>query len=167
MSIRKNNKQIRDSKTLEENITPFNSPLRRSPLARKLLIKGENLRQFEEMRANILKENPSRTEIEKVLCEKIISAAWKLRRAMELERNLLNAQNKIDERELYDSELGSTSRKRIRNIRKVRISSSEIQQVIQYQLELEKGMQKAIERLREEQALRKSSLAPQKRSNVL
>lgn len=155
MKINQNKKQIRASKRLQEDVAPIKQPLRRSLLAKRLLIKGENMRQFEEMRRKLLAETLPHTEIENILCEKIISAVWKLQRAMEIEKNLLNQQNKIRDDDFYDDGFESNNRKRIRNIKKVRIHNEEIQEIIQYQLELEKGMQKAFERLREEQLLRR------------
>ena len=154
MKTRQNNNPIRKVSEVQRSITLIKQPLRRSLLAKRLLIKGENMRQFEEMRLKMLAEIEPHTEIENILCEKIICALWKIQRAMEIEKNLLNQQNKIRDEEMYDFAYDSTSRKRIRNIKKIRISNEEVQQVIQYQLELEKGMQKAFERLREEQLLR-------------
>ncbi len=161
MKIKANNNGISEVKKTQEEIPPFKGPLKRSQLAKKLLIKGENLREFEEMRDKILAETLTQTEIEKVLCEKIISYIWKRKRAMEIERNLLNQKNEISEEENLDESWGSSSRKRVRNIKKVRIDSQEIKDIIQYQFELEKGFQKALERLREEQLLR-STLSIQK-----
>lgn len=154
MKTKQNNRQIKEVKKLQEKIVLLNQPIRRSLLAKRLLIKGENWKLFEEMRLKTLKDLIPQTEIENILCEKIISAIWKLQRAMEIEKNLLNQQNKIREEEMYDLSFDSIGRKRIRNIKKIRISNEEVRQVIQYQLELEKGMQKAFERLREEQLLR-------------
>lgn len=155
MKLIKNNNEIRNDKKTDGNLPPFKGPLKRSHLAKKLLIKGENLREFEELRAKILAETLIQTEIENTLCEKIISAIWKSRRAREVEKNLLNELNEISEDESLGGSWDSQSRKRVRNIKKVRFNSPEIQHIIQYQLELEKGLQKAIARLREEQALRK------------
>lgn len=164
MEIKQNNKAIREVKKRQEEIFTSKPCLKRSLLAKRLLIKGENWKLFEEMREKTLKDLMPQTEIENILCEKIISAVWKLRRAMEIEKNIFNQQNKIREDELYD--YGTPSRKRIRNIKKVRIDNEEIQQIIQYQLELEKGMQKAFDRLREEQMLRRKQLN-QDKSNIL
>lgn len=140
----------------KEGITKVKPLIRRSALARKLLIKGESVRLFEEMRARILSETVPQTEIEHILVEKIISATWRLQRAMEVEKNLLNQQNAIADEEKFGSAWDDTPvRKRIRNIKKVRVHGAEVQHIIQYQIELEKGLQKAIGRLRDEQALRK------------
>lgn len=154
MKIKQNNKLIRKVKEIQGGATHLKQPIRRSLLAKRLLIKGENWKLFEEVRLKTLKDLMPQTEIENILCEKIISANWKLQRAMEIEKNLLNLQNKIKEEEMYDFSFSDTARKRIRNIKKIRINNEEIQQIIQYQFELEKGLQKALERLREEQLLR-------------
>lgn len=152
MEIKKVNNQIAKDKEPQEAITSFKGPLVRSALAKKLLIKGENLRKFEVFRAKIGSETLTYTEIENILLEKFISSAWKLERAMEIEKNILNQQNEIDEFEEPGS-WGSKKKRRVRNIKKVRLFKEEIQHIIQYQIDTEKAMQKALERLREEQKL--------------
>ena len=151
MESKRNNDRISANSEPEGLRTERRRVLRKSELAKKLVIKGENTKEFEELRRKILEETLPRTEMENILCERIISAAWKLRRVMEIEKNLLNEQNEITDQERYGT---SHPRERVRNIKKVRLSGADAQYLIQYQLELEKALQKAMERLREEQALR-------------
>jgi len=157
MSATQRNSGIRKDKRANDALASSTHPLKKSALAKKLLIKGENLREFEDLRASLLREMVPQTQIEQILAEKIISATWRLQRAMEVERNLLNEQNAIKEEERYGM-FDEHGRKRIRNIKKVRVHSVEVQHIIQYQIELEKGLQKALGRLREEQALRKTPI---------
>lgn len=157
MSGTQSNNRIAKDKNAKRFLVPLKKSLKKSDLAKKLLIKGENLRQFEELRAKILSETVPLTQIENILVEKIISATWRLQRAMEVERNLLNEQNAIRDEERYTS-FDEHGRQRIRNIKKVRVHSPEVQHVIQYQIELEKALQKSLSRLREEQALRKKPI---------
>jgi hypothetical protein len=154
MNINTNNNSIKNNKKPEQGLSLSKGSIKRSALAKKLLIKGENLKHFEALRLKILGEILIHTEIENILVEKFISSAWKLERAGEIERNLLNEQNQINEYE-EPSSWGS-KKKRVRNIKKVRLFRQEIQHIIQYQLDLEKAMQKSLERLREEQALNAS-----------
>jgi enoyl-CoA hydratase/carnithine racemase len=156
MQTNNNNNQISEDSEVQEQIIPVKPRLVRSALARKVLLKGENLSAFESLRAKILQEIPIYTEIENILVEKIISTQWKLRRAMEIERHMLNEQNEISEHERYGSAQGPKPRERVRNIKKVRLNSPEVQYIQQHQLDLEKAFQKALERLREEQGLRQS-----------
>lgn len=151
MNLKRNSERIRKDSAAQGAIT---SP-KRSPFARKLVIKGENRKEFEELRAKVLEEILPKTEMENILCERFISAAWKLQRAMEIEKNLLNEQNAISDHERYGS---ATPRERVRNIKKVRLNGPDVQYLIHYQLELEKAMQKALERLRAEQALRNAQV---------
>lgn len=155
MKIETDKQGIVRRKKAEGAIAPSSSRVRRSFLAKKLVIKGENRKEFEELRAKVLREILPNTEMENILCERFISAAWKLQRAMEIEKNLLNEQNAISEHERYGS---ATPRERVRNIKKVRLNGPDIQYLIHYQLELEKAMQKALERLRAEQALRNAQV---------
>lgn len=138
---------------MKEELSIFKGPLVRSALAKKLLIKGENLRKFEVFRAKIELETLTYTEIENILLEKIISSAWKLERAMEIEKNILNQQNEIDGTK-KDTGWHDTKKRRVRNIKKIRLFKEEVQHIIQYQIDTEKNMLKTLERLREEQKLR-------------
>ncbi len=130
-------------------------------LGKKILLKGENPRKFEEFRLKIEEELLAVTEIEKLLVEKIISSAWKHFRSLEIERNILSSQNTPtfadpEEEEMYtDKNYGEFApKKRIRNIRKIRLNTPEIEALHKHQTDLEKGMLKALQRLREEQVLR-------------
>ena len=93
------------------------------------------------------------TEIEKVLCEKFIFSAWKHRRAIIVERNILNEQNKLND---YDDENWGQNNRRIRNIKKIRLSEEDIKYVLEYQINLEKMMQKTLRRFREEQKINRN-----------
>jgi len=134
-------------KRLETLVKPKDD-LKRSVLSQKVVIKGENWREFEQMRMEVLAEIGPQTKIESILCEKIISATWKMRRAMIIERNLLNQENEITFEELHPDPWGPRPRKRVRNIDRVQMQSPEVQNIIQYQINLEKGLQKALERIR-------------------
>jgi len=144
---------IKEDKTLKDRLVPFKLPVRYIQLAKKLTIKGENRRELLDLMARFLKEKDPQTETENILCEKIIIFLWKLQRAGTIERNLLNQQNEIPDYSSTDwtpDEL----RQRVRNIKKVNFKGPEIQYIVQYQLELEKGLQRAIRRLREEQSIK-------------
>ncbi len=148
MQNQKNKKRISSDSEHLESLPSFSVPIRPSELARKLLIKGESWREFEKMRAKVLSEIGPQTEIENILCEKIISATWKMRRAMIVEKNLLNKENEITFEEKHPDPWSPPGRKRIRNIDRVNMQSPEVQNLLQYQIELEKALQKALERLR-------------------
>ncbi len=162
MSVTQNNNPIKKDTNTKAKITPDKHPLRRGPLAKKLLIKGENLREFEDLQAHLLSETLPQTKIENILVEKIISATWKLQRAMLVEKTLLNEQNAITYDERYPSDVWEKipPRIRIRNIKKIHFKDEEIKHLIQYQIDLEKGLQKALVRLRREQSLRKQLSSP-------
>ena len=122
-------------------------------MAKDLLLKGESLREFESFKVKIISEMVPQTEIEKVLCEKFIFSAWKHRRAIIVERNILNEQNKLND---YDDENWGQNNRRIRNIKKIRLSEEDIKYVLEYQINLEKMMQKTLRRFREEQKINRN-----------
>jgi len=163
MNIETNKNGIRNVKATEDKIVAYKTSIKRSVLGRKMLIRGENKRKFEELRQKITTEISPETEIEKILCEKFISAIWKHERTLEVEKNLLSAQNAPEEEErldYYDIPLGGSFpkpiKRRVRNIKKIRIEHPNVQAVLKYGLEVEKNMYKALEKVRSEQALRQN-----------
>ena len=151
-----NNKELEGLNNRYAEIKPFKMPPRYVLLAKKLKLIGENGAELSQIMTRFLIEKDPKTETENILCEKIIIFLWKLQRAREIERSLLNQENEITEVERYDRDsFGSKgNRKRVRNIKKVRIGSPEIQNIIHYQFELEKSLDKAQKKLKEEQASR-------------
>jgi len=148
-----NKTKIKKNKDLQKDIEPFKAPLIKSRMAKDLLLKGESLREFESFKVKIISEMVPQTEIEKVLCEKFIFSAWKHRRAIIVERNILNEQNKLND---YDDENWGQNNRRIRNIKKIRLSEEDIKYVLEYQINLEKMMQKTLRRFREEQKINRN-----------
>jgi hypothetical protein len=154
MEIEANKKRYRYVKKEQPNTAPVKKQIKPSDLAKKVLLKGENLREFEELRAQVLEDLGPQSEIENILCEKIIFTQWKIRRAGEVERNLLNEENEITFEEKHPNSWDPPGRKRITNIDKVRMQSPEVQNIVNYQIEMEKVLQKLLSRLRSEQRLR-------------
>lgn len=160
MKITKNKKQIRlgngtqvENRGVYESVTPL-------ILAKQVLIKGENKREFIEFVDKLRTSLNINTQIEAEIFKKYIFSSWKLRRAREMEKNLLNKQQIFEEEgKIFYSEFGGaisrsvpSKRKRIRNISKLYISD-ELQEIINFQHKLEKQTTKILEQLREEQAL--------------
>ena len=158
MKIEKNSDNYRYVKKKQKNIAKPKQRVKPSSLAKKVLLKGENLREFEELRVQMLSDLGPQSKIENIFCEKIIFTLWKLRRATEIEKNLLNKENELTFEETHEAlqnPWDPPPRKRISNINKVTMESSEVQSIMQHQLELEKMLQKQFSRLRAEQKLRK------------
>lgn len=155
-----NEKQDKNSQN-QTHLSKSKGQIRPGPFARRLLVRGENTRKFEEFRQKVEEELKPEGDIEQLLCEKFISSAWKHRRALEIERNILSEQNIPDEQDEYDpfdpmSGTVPSVKRRARNIKKVRVNTLELQKLMQHQIALEKNMMKALEQLRVEQELRKS-----------
>lgn len=148
MKSNENNGDLRYVKKRLKALVKPKYDLKRSELSKKVVIKGESWREFEKMRAEVLAEIGPQTKIEEIQCENIISATWKLRRARVIERNLLNKENEITFEERHPQPWDPKPRKRIRNIDRVEMQSPEVQNIIKYQTDLEKGIQKALERIR-------------------
>jgi len=165
MKTEKNNGKYRSTRAKKKPIAKHSHRIRPSPLARKVLLKGENIREFEELRSKVLEETHCQSKIEELLCEKIIFTIWKIMRAAEVEKNLLNKENELTFEEKHDSlrdPWDPPPRRRISNIKMVHMSTPEVQAVIQLQIDLEKQLHKLFSRLRSEQKLRKQAEKDQK-----
>lgn len=163
-----NSTDIRHLKAKYDEITKRKQAVRKSPLARKILLAGENLREFEGFKADLLTELQPFSKVENILAEKFIFSAWKLRRTMVVEKNLLNQQNAITEEERYEGgTFGAESiRKRVRNINRIDPTKEEIRYLSHLQIELQKIMNKTLGRLREEQNLRNQQPVVPARQNI-
>lgn len=148
-------------KELKHQLEGRRPSIRKSALAKSLLISGENTREFEDFRVPLLAELNPQTKIEDFLAEKIIVCGWRLHRAMIAEKHLLNRQNAITEEERFerDSFGESTARKRVRNISRVDLSREDARYLAQQQIDLQKLMNKTLERLRAEQRRRNQQSA--------
>ncbi len=157
MTIKSNNVEIIEENAQYDKIASRKPPIKLSPLAKKLIISGENRREFELFRENILKELLPQTKIEDFLAEKFISAGWRSQRAQVVEKNLLNAQNVFTEEERmnFGGFDGLPLRRRIRNIKRIDLASEDVRYIAEHQIALHKVMNKTLERLRAEQQLRK------------
>lgn len=162
MKLETDNKQYRYIKKKQYDLVASKKRIKPSELAKKVLLKGENLREFEELRTQVLTDLGPQSKIEDILCEKIIFTQWKIRRASEVEKNLLNNENEITFEEKHPDPWSPPGRKRICNIDRVQMQTPEIQNIINYQLELEKLLQKLLSRLRAEQRLRQHGKNEQK-----
>jgi len=159
------------NKELEAKIGANKSKIRLGYLGKSLLVRGENKRRFEELMAKVLKEIEPITEIEKVLCDKFIFSAWRHQRIVEIERNILSSRNVPDIKKLTQEEEDAeiidrqfdldpikrraVLKRRVRNIKKLRLNDSEIQSLLKHEIAIQKNMLKILERIREEQKLRK------------
>jgi hypothetical protein len=162
MEISSHNNDIEELKEKYAQTAQPKPSIRKSPLAKKLLIKGESGREFENFRTDLLKELCPQTKIENFLAEKIIVCAWRLQRATIAERHLLNKQNAIseEERESFGGYGDLPPRKRIRNITRIDLAQEDAKYLAEQQIELQKVINKTLERLRAEQ--RRNQQAPAK-----
>ncbi len=138
-NIQQNSAPVSPCKVVIRKLNP-------SVLAKQILIKGENRKDFMSFVAQILAEVTLSSKIEEEFLKKYIFSSWKLRRMYEIERNLLNQQQVFDERDV----VFSSTKRRIRNLDRVRIST-EIRQIQEYQEKLEKQVMKTLDKLRDEQ----------------
>lgn len=147
------NHKIKSNNTSEEELAEIKGNLDPRLLAKQVLIRGESRKEFYDLVAQVCSETLIKTKTQEELLKKYIFSAWKLRRLRELERHTINQQQSFtDEEELFDDK-----KRRIRNLKRVEITS-EVLQLNNQQEKLEKQMDKALRRLREEQKITNQQL---------
>jgi hypothetical protein len=155
---------MKDKKSKEE-ISTVRRKIKLGLLGKSLLVRGEDKRKFEELKVKVLKEILPITEIETILCSKFIIAVWRHKRIVEIEKNMLSSQNAPDipkrdsfDYDPYEFEFGQRrekTKKRVRNIKKLRLNSPDLQELMKYETALQKNMLKILEHIRKEQKARK------------
>jgi hypothetical protein len=136
----------------DEKPREFAENIRR--LQKTLVIRGENSRDFVKFAEKLFPELAPRNKIEFLFSEKFISAAWKLNRMQKIEKNILSAQNKPPFEDIETDRMRGIKRiRRVRGLRGVNFGNEQLRQAIYYQNALEKSMEKALVRLREEQKM--------------
>jgi hypothetical protein len=149
--IRDDKRVRRPAKGQQEAISTPRSGLDPVLLAKQVLIKGENRKEFYDFVAQIRKEIATPTKIEEELLKKYIFSVWMLRRMREVEKDHLNRYQKISDEE----NMFSSKKRRIRDIKRVRIDGG-LLAIVERQDKLEKQASKALRQLREERLYRKT-----------
>lgn len=152
--IKPNKPKISHSKKAVGALKELEDALDPTVLAEQILIKGENKRIFIDYVHKIRKKAVVNSIIEEEFLKTYIFSGWKLRRFREIEKNLLNNQQKFDPHELSFFEEEKNIKRRIRNLSKIEINE-EIKENNLEQEKLKKEMTKALRQLREEQNLSK------------
>lgn len=129
--------------------------IKRGKLAKRLLIRGENVREFEEMKSSLLREILPQSKMEIILCEKIISTQWRIVRLQKLESRYLSELNKPNTD--IDTIFGETKNRRVRNLSRLPPKDAVAQELLKTQMDLESNLYTAIKLLRKEQLLRKNN----------
>lgn len=146
--ISKNKKTLNDLTTDKSYVRSHKDSLDPRLLAKQVLIRGESRKEFYDFVAQVCAETLIETKTQEELLKKYIFSTWKLRRLRELERHTINQQQSFtDEEELFDDK-----KRRIRNLKRVEMTN-EVLQLNNQQEKLEKQMDKALRRLREEQKI--------------
>lgn len=129
-------------KTKEGKAIASQNSLRHGLLSQELILKDESFEDFDCLRENLyLSLNPMGT-LEEVLVEKIVSAAWRFRRLIKVEKSFFEEE---DEYALRPSEFCDAFK---------RSGGNYMQILSRYESSLEKSFYKAIHELQRVQAMR-------------
>ncbi len=143
---------IKQHGDIQEHAIANMNQITATKLAEQVVIQGEKREEFIIFAMKTLQEIGPQTEVEKGLCEKYIFLSWKLRRAIEHERYILNEQNRrLNSLEEHRISMGRMTGRRVRNIERIDLSDPSVINLTQQQYELEKRINKTLDRIRHEQ----------------
>jgi hypothetical protein len=143
---------IKQHNGVQEQTIPSMNRIEVENLAKQVVIQGEKRQEFIIFAMKMLQEIGPQTEVEKDLCKKYIFLSWKLRRTIEHERYILSEQNKrLNSMEEHRILMGRMKGRRVRNIERIDLSDPGVINLTQQQYELEKRINKTLDRIRYEQ----------------
>ena len=116
--------------------------------AEKILIKGEDVAEFDDLSAEMRKEHQPRPGLETVLVDRLIAYEWRMRRIPYLEAEILN--DRFDEIDDIPVAFGNARRgkrphKAVASMINSRIDA--LQRLARYQTSLRNGFDKSLQQL--------------------
>lgn len=129
-------------KTKQGKITARQNALKHGLLAKDLILKDENITEFDSFRQAIYQSLSPLGCLEEVLVEKIVSSAWRFRRLIQSEKHLFEEK---DEWCVLESKFSAAFCRR---------NGSSMQILSRYESGIEKNFYKAIHELQRIQAMR-------------
>lgn len=147
LDANRNNAQKGGVKTTEGKAVSRYNAIRHGLLSKEVLLADEDAATFEglckRLRSNLAPAN----ELELILVDRIATSAWRLRRALQIERQMIEDERKPD---MFDGEknIGEAFSKDSAN-------HDSFGKFVRYETSIERGMYKALHELQRLQAARK------------
>lgn len=158
LEANRKNAQLGGVKTEQgKAVSKFNA-IKHGILSKNLVLEGEDNDSFERLRSGIVEEFEPHTELERLLADRIVSCAWRLRRSIQAERELMAKDCRYK-----DSDSGKEELQLHRAYRHEYFSPDDkdsYQLVNRYEIMLERSLYKAIHELQRAQASRKGEGGP-------
>ena len=149
-----------------KTISRYNA-IKHGLLSREVLLEGEDEQSLLELGKRLRSELSPATEIEQLLVDRIITNTWRLKRVLEVERNTMEWQKFYQETDL---DLGSygfeeepkdqKEKQKIRKRVKQMVVNSGIEQIIRYEITIERSIYKALHELQRIQSARAGEKPP-------
>lgn len=152
MSSSKNNQKNLDiskggPQTLKgKQVSKYNA-LKHGLLSKKVLLKGESKKLLSSFRENILNEVNPQTEVENMLCERVIANTWRLRRVLQLEVKLMDKQRQEKQQQYDDFQYGKTKQRRQRATLDEVTINKDLEKLHRYEASIERSIYRALHEL--------------------
>jgi hypothetical protein len=138
-------------KTEEGKAISKMNALKHGLLSREVLLEGDDQNQFQLLRTKLNNELIPVGMFEELLVDRIVSGFWRLKRALNVEKNTMDWY--ISDKEMivlmHESE-EQTNRKQIKNT----LSNETIENILRYEITIERGIFRALHELERLQAKR-------------
>lgn len=127
-------------------------------LSKEVLVEGEDARALKEFEADIREKFAPEGPLEAILVDRIISCFWRLRRAVELERNAMEWSR---EHEITRIHFETTTEEQMtRAAIKKMINNDTVEKVLRYETTIERSIFKTLHELERLQASRNGEMVP-------
>lgn len=117
-------------------------------LSKQIVIKGENKKDFDQLSENLMESLAPQNNIERLLAEKVIADSWRLRRALRVEKEMIEEHMGDDDSMFRKKSAGSVFSYDLANY-------DTYGKLMRYINSIERGMYRALHELQRLQAERK------------
>lgn len=134
-------------------------------LSKEVLLQDEDEQSLLELGKRLRQELAPATELEALLVDRIVANMWRLRRALEVERNAMEFQKAYKDLDLgvdfgLEKNVGFEEKQKMRRKTRDMITNSGIEEIMRYETSIERSIYKALHELQRIQAVRAGEKPP-------
>lgn len=145
LEANRNNAKLGGVKTMEGKEKIKNNAIKHGLLSSQVILNNENKEELLNLENNFLRDFNPKNQLEAILVDRIISNTWRLRRVLNIERNVLSLNKAVP----FKLDLMSGGDKNYKEIKEVNdmMDNVLIERLLRYETTLERGLFKALHEL--------------------
>ena len=157
LEANRENAKLGGVKTEEGKAISKYNALKHGLLSQEVLLDDDDENTLIELGKRIRGELKPAGEIEMLLADRIVANMWRLKRVLEVERNLMEWQKNHEEIEFFeDKGEDQKKRKRIKSM----VVNHDMEKLLRYETTIERGIFKALHELQRIQSVRSGNRVP-------